>query len=523
MASAGLLFLMLMSFSFLISTSTSDDQKQLQETSSKTLDKVKYIATYIEKIGLALSPVMLLIPVHGAIISKVFSSAGLVASKINKNLNGEISLQDLIYEFDNLNSKLEQYHIEQKWETWASGAYHKPEIKINIAWTKFNTMLHSVMEAKDDKEKERHEKEFLETYSKYEPATKTLHALLTAKGTTFINPLGNLLAEHVKCHEKDIREYTVFIYKLIYKANTMNEFYYNLKGIKSEARVDEEAKIAYDAASIMFQIHKKCIINSMDFIKKDVETLIDKTKTRTELAKEVWSFLVKEYDRYDWMVVAFKTKKSNRPIKSLNSHILTGFTEVTKEGISVAVARQMKGTHTKTTSVKQTIGRCIDESVKCHKVAKKLSECTETMEGTPVTQTYTAVHAYIREAHDSYSTKEETDEEDEVSAAPEDQETQTPAVYIGKCKKYLGLMKGKFVVLIKSDEEIEATDPCSKLNCGGEERGKCVKVENMFLAMCECNSPYYGEHCEESLEDYKKYLKGEIVVESTQHNTITKL
>lgn len=194
---------------------------------------------------------------------------------------------------------------------------------------------------------------------------------------------------------------------------------------------------------------------------------------------------------------------------------MTGFTEVKKEGISVAVARQVKGTHTKTASVKQTIGRCIKDSVKCHEVEKKLRECTETMEGKSVTRTYTAVHAYLRKAHDSYNTKEETDEGYEVSAAPEDQ---TPHVYIGKCEKYLGLGKGKFVVLIKSDEEIMTEDPCSKLDCGGAGRGKCVKVKGMFLAMCECKMPYYGEHCEESLEDYKKHLEGKIEVAKSSSN-----
>ncbi|CAM4572559.1 unnamed protein product [Leuciscus chuanchicus] len=293
-----------------------------------------------------------------------------------------------------------------------------------------------------------------------------------------------------------------------------------MSGIESQAKVDEEAKIAYKTASAMFQVHKKCIDNSMEYIKNDVETLIDNTKKSSDLAKEVCSFLVKEYDRYDWMVVAFKTKKSNKPFESLNSHVLTGFTDKTKGGISVAFARQVKGNHTKTALVKQTIGSCIKDSDKCHEVANKLRGCFEAKGGTSVSLPYTAVHAYLRKAHDSYNTPEETDEDYEVSAAPEDQ---APAVYIGKCKKYLGPMSGKFVVLIKSDEEMEEKDPCSKLNCGGEERGKCVKVEGMFLAMCECKMPYYGEHCEESLEDYKKYLKGEKeMVESTQHDQITK-
>ncbi|KAG1968283.1 hypothetical protein F2P79_003237 [Pimephales promelas] len=295
---------------------------------------------------------------------------------------------------------------EQKWESWASGAYHKPEMNINKAWDMLKTMLHSVKDAKDENEKMRLIEEFMKNYK-----------------------------NHL-------------------------------------AKVDEEAKTAYDAASVMFQVHKKCIQNSMDYIQKDVLALIDNKKQRSDIAKEVYSFLVKKYDR------------------------------------------QVKGNHTKIDLVKQTIGRCIKDSVSCHEVAQKLSKCTEAMEGKSVTQTYTAVHAYIRKGHASYK----TEEEDEIIAATKDQTP--PAVYIGKCKKYLGMKTNNFLVLIKSDEEIEKKDLCSKMNCGGKERGKCVKMKDVFLAMCECKMPYYGEDCEESLEDYKKNLKGEIEMEESGSNSV---
>ncbi|XDV25900.1 hypothetical protein PO909_029727 [Leuciscus waleckii] len=518
---------MLMSSFFLVSISTkiisSDEQKQQQEKSSKTSDKVKYVGKVALKsvvtIMAAVGPFMSVIEPNGPLIRAVCELIGLTASEITKKVNGD-PIQALVDEFKNLKIQTDENQEKLKWDIWASN-YYNHEIDIKTAWSKLKTLLESLKETKDVSQKQRHKDDFVNFYSPYEATAKRIQKLMTVKDPSLGKPLGDLLAEHVKCHEKDIRQFTVFINKLIYKANTMNTFYYNLKGIESQAKVDEEAKIAYKTASAMFQVHKKCIDNSMEYIKNDVETLIDNTKKSSDLAKEVCSFLVKEYDRYDWMVVAFKTKKSNKPFESLNSHVLAGFTDKTKGGISVAFARQVKGNHTKTALVKQTIGSCIKDSDKCHEVANKLRGCFEAKGGTSVTLPYTAVHAYLRKAHDSYNTQEETDEEDEVSAAPEDQ---APAVYIGKCKKYLGPMSGKFVVLIKSDDEMEEKDPCSKLNCGGEERGKCVKVEGMFLAMCECKMPYYGEHCEESLEDYKKYLKGEKeMVESTQHDKITKL
>ncbi|XP_042599424.1 uncharacterized protein LOC122140341 [Cyprinus carpio] len=418
----------------------------------------------------------------------------------------------LMGEFEHLNTKLDQYHAEQKWDSWASSAYHKPELDIDVAWKTYTTLLKSLREAKDDKKREDHKKEFEKAYEKFEPATKTLHSLLIDKGVSFKYPLGDLLAEHVNCHEKNIREYTVFIYKLIYKGNTMNEFYYKLKHTESDAKANEMANIAYDAASVMFQVHMQCIKNSMDYVKKDVKSIIDQKKARSELAKEVWSFLVKEYDRYDWMVVAFISKKSqHEKMKTLNSHVLTGFTPVEEGIVTVAVARQVKGTHDKAALVKQAIGRCIDEKVLCYKVAEKLAKCNELVEGKPVSQRYTAVHAYLRDAHDSQDAQKEQEEDYDVNTAPED----SPDLYIynGKCTKSPGVKGGKFVVLIKSDEEMMTEDPCSKLDCGEKEkRGSCVSMKDVFLAACECNNPYYGQNCEESLDDYKKDLKATIAV-----------
>lgn len=464
------------------------------------------ILSKMDTITSVVCPFLEIIPVCGPMISGLVK---FVASEIK----GYSDMDMLMAEFEKVNAKLEQYHVKQTWNSWASGAYYKPEMDISVAWNKYTVMLRSLKKANDDEERVRHKKQFSKAYANYEPATMELHKLLTAKGTTIIEPLGKLLAEHVNCHEKVIREYTVFINKLIYKGNTMNQFYYKFEDIESDARVDMQAKIAYDAASVMLDIHMQCIKSSMDYIKKDVAAQIDRTKTRTELAKEVLSILMNDYDRYDWMVVAFITKKSHHEhIKMLNSHTLSGFTEVIKEGISVAVARQVKGTHTKAALVKQTIGRCIDKSVLCHKVANKLKDCTETVEGKPVSQTYTAVHAYLREAHDNLDAKEVTDEDYDVSASPEDSSAQTPYIYRGECQRSPGVKGGKFVVLIKSDEEIMTTNPCSKLDCGGNERGSCVQVKDMFLAVCECKMPYYGQNCEESLDDYKRYLQGKILV-----------
>ncbi|RXN03397.1 hypothetical protein ROHU_009559 [Labeo rohita] len=516
MASAGLLFLLLVSSALLISTTISPasaDPNQPQDMSPEEVNKVKegfkatsrFVLAKIDKITTAVSPFVELIPVCGKALSIVIRSVGLGVSLTNKDKNMLTVLDELV----NLNTKLDQYQVEQTWNIWAGGAYHKPEMEIDVAWSKYTTLMASLRQTKDVSEKERHKEDFKSSYEKFEPATKTLHKLLIAKGTTFINPLGDLLAEHVNCHEKIIREYTMFIIKLIYRGNMMNHFYYRLKHIESAARIAEGAKISFEAVSAMFQVYMKCINSSIDYVKKDVTELINKSEKRSELAKKVWSSLVKDYDRYDWMVVAFRTKKSGHKMREfMNRHVLSGFTKVTKDSVSVAVGRQVKGTHTKAVLVRQAIARCVDKSVLCYKVAKKLAECSEAVENKPVSQTYTAVHAYLREAHDSHNAQEVPDEDYEFSTSPEHSSAQTPYIYRGECQRSRAVKGGKFVVLIKSDEEIMTEDPCSKLDCGGNDRGSCVPVEGMFLAVCQCNKEYYGQNCEESLDDYRKYLEG---------------
>ncbi|GLD55045.1 uncharacterized protein AKAME5_000759000 [Lates japonicus] len=169
----------------------------------------------------------------------------------------------------------------------------------------------------------------------------------------------------------------------------------------------------------------------------------------------------------------------------------------------VAVAKQVKGSHSKAAAVIEAIRKCIPESVKiCVDVAQKQEECRETVFGKRFSQTYTAVHAFKIKSQTSTSAVEAPEDEDLVLT--ESALSSPPSsLFTGKC----GKLFGKFVVFIKSDEEIMGEKLCSKVKCG--KNGKCVDVSDTLLAMCECQYPYYGEHCEMSLESYKSLLQWE--------------
>lgn len=508
MASPGLRFLLLMMSHLLVfAVHTPGTENKLQKAEEALSTTIKYL----DLIGQSVDPILKILQKE---IPELSGAIELIHLLVTGTPREDAVLKKVVEEFKNLNFKLDQYHVEQRWDSWASGAYFKPEMDIEVAWSNYLTLVFSLWKTADEDTKKRHIDEFMTSYQKYEPATKVLHKLLTAKDTTFINNLGLMLAEHVNCHEDDIRQYTAFIESLILKGNWLNQIYYEYKNINSQARIEESAKIQYDTATAMFQVQKYCITQITDYVEKDVEGLIDKKEDRTELAEKIRSYLEKNYENYEWMVVAFKTKNSaHNIVKIRNKHTLTGFTVVTKEGVSVAVARQTKGNHKMARKITEVIEKCFKSAIPvlCYKVEEELRKCQEKVDNIPVSQIYTAVHAFHRGAHKSRTdvsykdTEPDTISKNEYDISIQKSEGSDTYIYKGKCLIFALLTStpfiGQFHVMIKSDEEIK-NNPCSKLNCGSVERGQCDSIGRPPVAVCVCNHPYYGKNCEKNSYDY---------------------
>lgn len=484
----------------------------------EALKKIALVFCHVfeKTLGAAIPVVALITPVPiGMAVAGALGAAQVGFSLANERLQGsKESISTIMNELENMKATLEEYHAEQKWHSWAP-SFAKVEVKIKDAWKFFSTMMNNIMNSNDEN-KQNYINEFVKVYSpKYVGATKTLLTYMTASNNevTLLEDFGELLAVHVRCHENDIIQYNKFIGQLIYKGTIMNQFYEKVQNIQSKVNIDEQADIAYNASLVMFNVHKKCIIDSLKYVEKDVMERIDSKKTRQDLCNEVWSFLNKVYDKYDWMVVAYVCKHSDHHIfESLKSHVVAKFTKVmVKDGVCVAVARQVKGTQTKAATIAKVISKCVPKSVQCYKVEATLSKCQENIElqgrSIPVSETYTAVHSYTSpEAHDKHGAQEAPESDDEYSVGSPDH---TSYIYTGDCKRSRASTKAhhKYVVLIKSEEEIVKKDPCHGWDCGGEDRGSCIRIEGMFLALCECKRPYYGLHCDESLEDYKRELE----------------
>ncbi|KAM3598659.1 uncharacterized protein V6R79_021010 [Siganus canaliculatus] len=480
MASPALLFLLLVSSSLLC---PGDSSVGLGRPRSKrdVLSVLKDLAV----------PFLGVIDPHGALIAaSVNLAAGLVLKALDTYT--EDQLKAIQAELESLSYKMEDYHTDEKWEIWAQ-TFQKIEMDIELAWNEYQKLMekYSAKEKKDTLLKLRDQ--FITEYETKKDATKKLHMHLTKEGVSFITKLDAAVEEHVRCHERYIRGYSQLINSLMSRGNIMNVLYYQTKHPgQEEERAQEAADMAYQVSSVLFQLHEKCLLKSEDYIKNDVKRLIENVGDKQQLTSKIWSFLDKNYGRYDWIVVAFKTKSSGHQFwKWRNKHTVEGFTKVERGEITVAVARQVKGTHSKAADVQAAIKRCIG-SVPCQDIPQKLSDCEE-LKSRP----YTAVHAFLRKDNPHQST-----DGNEYGVHPRDG---LPFFYSGVCKKYK-LLDGKFVVMINSDEEQETDDPCSKVDCGPEQHGHCVPVKGLFIGLCKCHSNRYGEKCEGSVEDYKKKL-----------------
>ncbi|KAK7881231.1 hypothetical protein WMY93_029640 [Mugilogobius chulae] len=367
---------------------------------------------------------------------------------------------DMIYsELNAMNARFDFFNEELK---WASGHFQSTLDNIENAWLKYsqikqnNKALESI---------------FVPFYSQFVDSALVLHKLLTGKPQS----LADVLAKKLRCHEKDVEEYFLYLNKLVCRGNTMDEKYYNLKGVNSDERKKLSSKIASESALALFESHQKCVTNSHLFIKRDVLERIDDGIVHQEIADNIGKFLQKTYDRYEFMVVAF-TSHNSKKHGMVRRHRLKGFTEVERGSVTVAVAKQVKGSYSHVNKVKEAIKKCT-LGLTADDMKKAIKDCGDQVLKTKVIETITAIHVYS-DNHNTFLTSDNH-------------------VYTGRCGG-----RG-FVILIKSDEEIALTDPgytpkCDNLKCVN---GEPEFVPNSLIAMCRCHYSFYGRLCEKSLKN----------------------
>lgn len=418
-------------------------------------------------------------------------------------------IEDVAGQIRALDVKLDIYRAEMKWDTGAGGAFQMTVNNIEEAWTKYSQLKSSFQKSE---KRVALENMFFTFYNQHADDTLVLHQLLTAGSDSLTENLGDVLAAKLRCHEKDITDQFLYLNKLIRKGDILNDKYYNFKDANTEDRDSIAKRMASESASALVQSYHRCISGSAPYIERDVFELIDETKKHQEIANTVKDYLDKTYDRYDWMVFAFTAFYSKGRTYLLKRHVFSGFTEVKKGSVSVAVAKQVKGSYTNAYVVKDAIKECLSDQILCENIPNELKKCKKKVSGKMLSETYTAVHAFKINSQTATSAVDEgsqclsieSSNPDDIMLA--DGTSEAPNVLISECGKVLG----KYMVFIKSDEEINDVDPCEKIKC--DNGGKCVKVSGTSVGVCECKYPFYGKHCKKSLDKYK----GGLLKESTE-------
>ncbi|XP_017161705.1 uncharacterized protein LOC108166496 [Poecilia reticulata] len=515
MAPSGPVLLLLLLSSFLTCSLSDPPRSDLQDHRAlqkrgKTADNLKAAAKDLLKIVNAVKPFIGLIPKAGSYLTAITNFVNVIAGK-----NPEQGLLDYLkLKFDDLNIKIDKNQKEIVFNIWKSSEYAKLEKKITIAWNKLGELLKGCGEPCFENLKKDGKDKIIENYfKKAGKYVDELHYSIAGKGI-YKAKYEELLKDHVRCDERRLKIFSAVNALLVHRAIAMTNFYNLFSNIKTDE--DALANKARDISAAMFEIHKNCTSEPDPYVKLDILDLIKESEKRKDLAKNIREYLDKTFYHYNWMVVAFKTRSSNHTrviSKWLNSHILTGFSAVEKGKTSVAFAKQAKGNHKKTAQVVDAIKKCYNNPVPCDQVGAKLESCAN------VKGMYSAIHAFIRKEHGSVHALEAEEAPNEEEFSPDEQQT-TPYLYTGDCTisvfgKGVVVPVKRFRVLIKSDEEWTNESPCKGVDCGGKDRGTCVEVKNARIGLCECDKKYYGEKCEESLEDYKKKVFVKEIPKST--------
>lgn len=441
---------------------TEDERKITKKVRKKNAKKL------IEKLGVAAAP----IPAVGQALNPALQIASVFIPEHDK-------LDGIRSEMNALNTRLDYISEELK---WAYNQYQTAISNIENAWSKYSEIVGN--QAMLDQI-------FFPFYTP--DSALVIHRLLTSvaqTGSSSAQSLGDVLAKRFRCHEKNVEAQFSYLRKLLSNGNLMDEEYYKFKKVDTTYRKGKSKTIKDDAASELFKIQLRCVSNSELYIKRDIIERIDDTKEHQQIANNIGDFLKTTYDRYDWMVVAFTSHFSKDLWTILRRHILSGFTEVERGTVTVAVAHQIKGkNYAKAKEIKEHFKTCLKDDKPCKQVEASIQDCFDASE------VVTATHIFKK--HDQSYVSFYAEENDEYSERFMKFVETNDAIYTGKCD----LNANDFIVLLKSNEEIEDTyKPCDKKNDPCKNKSECVIAKDTKIPLCKCRSHYHGIYCENKFE-----------------------
>ncbi|XP_030197379.1 uncharacterized protein LOC115532053 [Gadus morhua] len=490
MASPALLLLMLMMMSSLTLKPSA---------AGKTAEKIAHIAAKPFKMLLdnpeILTSFLDLIEDYGGAVAGA-------ATGIIKTAVGNPDFKKLMQKMQSIQRALTEVksciRVEQ-----AKHMYGEIELSINNAWVeheRFRDYSKTLKNVPED-QMEKHFK----AISIGETDLYSLFSLIQRK-ESFIERVYNTIVEETRCHEERIATIEGHVNQLMFKRLFMNIHLYRYNNDDySKTKIVSNVQYYYHG---VMDLHKalllKCFDTDTTYIKQDFDYKLynaEHTKPR-KMAKAIREYLSEKHFRYDWMVIVYET--DNNVLTHITKHVLSKeFIVRTGPALTVAAARQLKGSHTKVPNIKSEIEGCLKRDLRfilrCNSLQEKLGACKLLVK-------ITGIHYY---RFTSNSDSEETNRKAE--SAPEGTDPTEPEEsyeYRGRCDAW-----SHFRVMIKSDEELLNADPCDSSPC--QNGSKCKNL--LAVIVCECVYPYFGNTCEEVVKYPEKAL------EKTMNNLVEAL
>uniref|UniRef100_A0A3P8Y7X4 EGF-like domain-containing protein n=1 Tax=Esox lucius TaxID=8010 RepID=A0A3P8Y7X4_ESOLU len=373
---------------------------------------------------------------------------------------------------DSISSQIDSLKTVVMWANYAS-IYSKDELKITYAWEKFNEFMRDNMAATDKDQKRILIQRFIDAYQGTDESVFNFYKYLTGNQPSLTENLLDLLVEKCNGDLSKVNIYSAYFQTLMWKGLQLNLIYYKLKDFSTEAKVKESVTQYYNVTQALKKTYLYCIENFKTFMINDVKVIGNsKFFEMNELATEVREFLNNKYNWYDWIVVVYNKDDDG-------SHEINFFTKIPLEKFIVAVSFSESGSHYIGNTIKEYTSDCV-KNIKCSmtEVLNNLPECAYKFSRYGPSTFKLAINqiAAIHVSQKNYGYSEH------------------PEPLLRK-----NCYNGFFSVYVKSDNQIREPNLCSSnTDCGN---GQCKTILDISLTICDCNEGFYGEKCENNIQD----------------------
>ncbi|XP_051275944.1 cephalotoxin-like protein [Dicentrarchus labrax] len=399
--------------------------------------------------------VLIFIPQHDPVLSAVNEGF----AEVNRKL-------------DSLSLQVSNLATDVEWFNYAS-VYSQDELRILSAWRKLNELRDNSMSAQTQEEKQRQAEIFINyyEYTGTEASVANLYHYLTVSSTSLSANLNQLLRKKFKCDIRQIGKYNFYFNTLLLRGIVLNKIYWKMIGLNppyTEAKHAEMFKKVYQAQKSAFEF---CIVNYEDYVKtvaQEKSTAIS-PDNKNDIAVKVKQELDNKYDWYNWVVLVYNTADDGY-------YTLNSLTKVHVGKVTVAVGNIQKADVVWKDEIMNAARRCFtncDAKTTIDQCKIKDDIDISTGLGDEI-----LTYPFTKFAKVAYSHSTSYTDFVELPAP------------LGKT-----LCGWSYELSVHSSRSIPV---CNNPQC--QNGGRCTRLADSNLSLCDCEDGYFGDHCENRMD-----------------------